>query len=224
MFGVIGRWGNDTEFDIVANAFVSLWKQAGSGEPLTIHMQRYPAVLLLWSYGIGLTLAENWPTLRSLLLYTVTSDYGDPKRIVDLLSEWFLQGNRNNIWKLLPDLQEHKTPAYERLFGISNGWRHSFAPVLADFESLHDLWEILVSLTCAETQINEIPDPNALPFWVPVGRNGWRFQSRNHFIEQIKSGSIGRELVAAGFAGGKQERLIEAANSYSGFADRSHWW
>ena len=222
MFGVIGRWGNDSEQEIVANSFLTLWKQAGAGSSPQIHIQRYPAVLLLWSYGIGLTFARNWPGLRSLLLQPAISDYGDPKQIVDLLSEWFLQGNRNEVWDLLPTSSPRGTPAYDRLFGTVDRWRSSFAPVIADFEGLHDLWEILVGLACAEKKVSEPPDPHALPFfWVPVGRNGWRFQSRDRILKRITTGNLGRELIAAGFGFGKQELLTEAAKRYSEFANRT---
>ena len=221
MLGVIGRWGNDTERDIVANAFVSLWKQAGSGESLPIHMQRYPAVLLLSSYGIGLTLAKRWRVLHSLLLHSAINEYGDPKRIVDLLSDWFLEGYRTRVWNLLPALERHKTPAHERLFGVLDTWRNSFAPVITDFEELHNLWEILVALAYVETQVGAPHNPETLPFWAPVGRNGWRFRSRNRILKQIMAGELGHELIAAGFGRGKRESLIAAADSYSDFTNRT---
>ena len=143
-----------------------------------------------------------------------------PKRIVDFLFDWFLEGYRNRAWNLLPALERHKTPAYERLLGVMESWRVSFAPILSDFEGLHDLWEILVALAYAETQISEQPDTNAMPYWVPVGRNAWRFQSRNRILKRITAGNLGRELIGAGFGRGKQELLSEAANSYSEFANK----
>ena len=223
MLAVIGRWGNDTERETVANTFLVLWKQAGAGESPSIHVQRYPAVLLLWHYGIGLTLAKRWSTLRSLLLHPAINDYGEPIRIVNLLSNWFLEGNRNEVWNLLPELKRHNTPAFEHLFGVLDRWKDSFAPVIADFDGLHDLWEILVSLTCAEMQVSEKPDPNALPCWVPVGRNCWRIKSHNRILESIRGGGLGRDLIDAGFFRGSQELLTKAANSYSEYSNRLYW-
>ena len=221
MLGVIGQWGNDTERDIVANAFVSLWKQVGSAESLHIHMRRYPPVLLLSSYCIGLTLAKRWPVLHRLLMHSAISEYGDPKRIVDLLSDWYLEGYRTRVWNLLPGLERHKTPAHDRLFSVLDTWRSSFAPVIADFEELHDLWEILVALAYVETQVGASNNPETLPFWAPVGRNGWRFPSRNRILKQITAGDLGHELIAAGFGRGKLESLTTAAADYSDFANRT---
>ena len=146
MFGVLGRWGRGTEHDVVANAVLTLWAQAGEAGSGLAHLRYYPAVLLLWSYGTGLTLAKRWPALHDLLTHPAASDYGDPKRVVDLLSQWFLDGYHNEIWKRLPSLKNCRTPASDHLFDVLDAWRESFAAVLADFEGLHDIWEILVAL------------------------------------------------------------------------------
>ena len=105
MFGVLGRWGAGTEHDIVANAVLALWDQAGAGGSRLAHLRYYPAVLLLCSYGTGLTLKKRWRALHEMLSHPFASDYGEPERIVDLLAKWFLEGRRNEIWKLLPGLR-----------------------------------------------------------------------------------------------------------------------
>ena len=220
MFGVLGRWGRGTEDDVVANAILTLWAQAGESDSGISHLRYYPAVLLLRSYGTGLTLAKRWPALHNLLSHPAASDYGDPKRVVDLLSQWFLDGYRNEIWKRLPGLKNHWTPASDHLFDIMDAWRDSFAAVLADFEGLHDIWEILVALAYLETRLGEQSDKKARPIWAPVGRNTWRHQSRQRILERISGGDLRRELIAAGFNGGQEERLTETVNSYAEFVAR----
>ena len=134
MFGVLGRSGRGTEHDIVANTVLALWAQAGTGGSRLSHLRYYPAVLLLWSYGTGLTLAKRWSAVHELLSHPAASDYGDPKRVVDLLAQWFLEGYRNEIWKCLPELKNHQAPASDHLFDVVDAWRDSFAAVLADFD------------------------------------------------------------------------------------------
>ena len=224
MFGVLGRWGSGTEHDVVANAVLALWSQAGEAGSNLAHLRYYPAVLLLWSYGTGLTLAKRWPALHDLLSHPTASDHGNPKRVVDLLSQWFLDGNRNEIWKRLPDLKNHFAPASDHLFDVLDAWRSSFAAVLADFDGLHDIWEILVALAYLEARVGEQSDNNARLVWTPVGRNGWRHQSRQRILERIAGGNLRRELIAAGFGGGQEERLAATVNSYSDFVASLRWW
>ena len=224
MFGVLGRWGSDAEQDTVANAVLALWAREGKVHSALANLRHYPAVLLLWSYGMGLTLAKRWSVVHDLLSHPTDSEYGDPKRIVDLLAEWFLHGYGNNIWKCLPGLENHWTPASDRLFSVMDTWRDSFAVVLADFESLHDVWEILVVLAYCETRVAEQSANSAKPFWAPWGRNSWRHQSRQRIVERIQGGDLRRDLIAAGFSNGQEGHLMGTVNSYSDFVGTLRLW
>lgn len=218
MFGVLGRWGRGTEQDIVANAVLTLWALAGKEGPGLAHLRYYPAVLLLWSYGTGLTVAKRWTDLHNLLSHPAASDYGDPERLVDRISRWFLHGYRNKIWQYLPGLENHRTPASDHLFAVLDTWRNSFAAVLADFEVVHDTWEILVALAYLETRVDEQADNSARPPWAPAGRNTWRHQPRQLILDRVADGALHHELIAGGFSGGQQERLKAVVKSYSEFA------
>ena len=220
MFGVLGRWGRATEQDVVAHAILTLWAQAAKGGSDLAHFRYYPAVLLLWSYGTGLTLAKRWPALHDLLSHPAANDYSDPQRMVDLLSRWFLDGYRNNLWKCLPGLENHWTPASDHLFAVVDAWRDSFATILADFETLHDIWEILVALTYLETHVDEQAHDDARPPWAPGGRNTWRHQPRQRILGRISGGDLHRDLIAGGFGGGQEERLAAIVTSYSDFVAR----
>ena len=224
MFGVLGRWGRGTEHDVVTNAVLALWAQAGEVRSGIAHFRYYPAVLLQWSYGTGLTLARRWTAVHSLLTHLAASDYDDPPRVVDLLGRWFLAEASEKNWKLLPGLNERWAPASDHLYDVLNAWRGSFAAVHADFEGLHDIWEILVALAYLETRVDEQSDFNANPPWSPVGRNGWRNQSRQRILERIARGNLRREILSAGFSGGQQEHLTATVNSYSSFVAGLRWW
>ena len=217
MFGVLGRWGDGSDQDFVANAVLILWDHEGGASSGHAHFRRYAAVLLIWSYGAGLTVANRWSALHGLLSYRIANDRGEQKRVVDLLGEWFLAGYRNNIWKHLPGLENHRTPDSDHLFDILCTWRDSFAPVLADFEGLYDIWEILVALAYGETYATNPSDNKLLPFWTPIGRNSWRYHSRQRILRRIASGDLRHPLVAAGFGGREDEHLLATINSYSDF-------
>ena len=224
MFGVLGRWDDGTEHDTVVNAIIVLWARLQETESSIPALHQYPAVLLLWAYGTGLALAERWRCLHGLLSQPVPSDseYDHPKRLVYTVSHWFVNGNRNNIWNQLPGLKDHHTPAFDHLLDILNGWRDSFAAVHADFEGVHDVWEILFALTYCEAADGE-PTRSGLPFWSPLGRVGWRHRSRERILQRIRNTGLRRELVEAGFADGDDERLTAIVDDYARFLSEMHW-
>ena len=213
MLGVLGRWGDGGETDDVANILITLSK-GPTTQPSVVHLNGYPTVLLLWSYGTGLVMANRWRELHDLLSHAVDGDVGQPTRLVDIPARWFLEGNRNDFWKRMSGLEDRKTPASDHLFEILNTWRISFAPVASDFEGLHDTWEILFSLTYSETRVSE--EPGVMPPWTHVGRNLWRAQSRHRVLDRI-SGELRRDLLEAGFFGGSRTRLGLVVDSYTTF-------
>ena len=222
ILGVLGRWGDGAESDDVANILLTLSTQPNSQSGL-VHLHRYPVVLLLWAYGTGLAVANRWRALHDLLSHPVDADSGEPTeptRLVDIPARRFLDGNRNDFWKRLPGLEERKTPASDHIFAVLDTWRTSFAPVVSDFEGLHDIWEILFSLTYSETQVSE--EPNARPPWTHIGRNLWRYRSRRRILERILS-DLRRDLLDAGFSGGSKTRLARTVESYAAFVDPLTW-
>ena len=216
MLGVFGRWDDGTAHDSAVSGLVAVWLQSAESKPAVVHLRHYPAALLLWAYGIGLTVAKRWRDLHSLLSHPVNSGYGGPQRFVYVVSEWLLAGYRNELWKRLPGLQDRRTPDSDHRYCVLNRWRDSFAEVLPDFEDLHDLWEVLFALTYCEPAAGE----PARDGWTPVGRNVWRHQSRDRILARIVDGDLHGELVAAGLAGGSGDRLADNVRTYADFVGR----
>ncbi len=158
------------------------------------YLRYYPAVLLLWAYGIGLTIARRWRDLHHLLSHPVHTVHGGPHRFVYVVSEWLLEGYRNEIWERLPDLQG-RTPDSDHRYGVLDGWRNSFAAVMPDFEDLHDTWEILFALIYCEHAPAET-DRQSMHFWAPIGRNVSRWASRDRILARITDGDLHDDLVS----------------------------
>ncbi len=216
VLGVLGRWGDGTENDSVVNGLVAVWLEAGESKPAIEYLRYYPAVLLLWAYGIGLTIARRWGDLHHLLSHPVHTVHGGPHRFVYVVSEWLLEGYRNRTWTRLPSLQNHRTPDSDHRFGVLDRWRNSFAAVMPDFEDMHDTWEILFALIYCE-QVPGETDRQSTHFWAPVGRNTWRWASRDRILARIVDGDLHNDLIAAGLAGGSRDRLAATAASYADF-------
>lgn len=227
MAGSLGRWGDGHEMAGIVNAILELVRQAdevrGGGTSLP-SLRAYPAVLLLVAYGVGLTHAGRWDILVRLLRHPVARLDGTLERVVDKLFLWNWEGADKRIWHQLPGLEERYTPLSDHLCGVMDGWRASFAAVVADFEDLFDTWEILGSLAyCERMTMDELQGEN-VSTWIPVGRNGWRSQSRQRVLARILGGDTLGELIDAGFGGGSAEKLVAAVRKYNDAAQRMGWW
>lgn len=222
MFGVLGRWGKGTEYEIVTSAFSALWPKAGSAGSGLHLLRYYPAVLLLWSYGVGLTFANQWIALYRLLSQSVTSDYRDSTSLAYLLRDWFRDGSHDSIWRLLPGYERHYMAAADHLFEVLDTWRDSYAALYPDFDRLHDIWEILIALAYCESEASTQSDNNTW-FWAPIGRSGVRPQPRQQILERITGGDLRSQLLAAGFCAGNEEQLTATVKSYSNFINKIIW-
>ena len=220
VLGVLGRWQDSIEHDSVVNALLAVWAQCGETNPAIAHLRCYPAVLLLWAYGIGLTIAKRWRDLHGLLSHTVSGGNDrNPQRLVYVVSEWFLDSYRNELWKHLPGLKDRYAPVSDHLYGVLNNWRDSFAAVLPNFEDLHDTWEILFALIYYESNADERERDG----WAPVGRNGWRHHFRRTFLARVAQGDLCSELAAAGMAGGSGDRIAANVERYTDFVAGLRW-
>ena len=222
MFGVLGRWGKGTEHEIVTSAFSALWPKAGNAGSGLHRLRYYPAVLLLWSYGVGLTFANQWSVLYRLLSHSVTSDYRDSTRLAYLLRDWFLHGSHDSIWRLLPGYERHYMAAADHLFEVLDAWRDSYAALYPDFDRLQDIWEILIVLAYCESEASTQSD-NSTWFWAPIGRSGVRPQPRQQILERITGGDLRSQLLTAGFCAGNEEQLTATVKSYSNFINKIIW-
>ena len=225
MAGALGRWGDDHEVDGVVNAVLALVRQADEvrdGVTSLLYFRAYPAVLVLASYGLGLTYTGRWKALHRLLSHLLQRADGEPARVVDKLFLWTWDGGEDRIWHQLPELERHHTPLSDHLCTVMDGWRASFAAVVADFEELYDTWEILGSLGYCETLSMEQLEAEDGHFWAPVGRNGWR-RSLERIVRRIATGDGLDALVSAGFGAGSPERLAASVKQYARFSSRMRW-
>jgi hypothetical protein len=85
MVGVLGRWGDDSEFPLVLDIIRSLYAYAekvGNGLTTYLNIRSYPAVLAFTAYRLGLTRAERWGALHRLFSAVILPQYKKPIRAV----------------------------------------------------------------------------------------------------------------------------------------------
>ncbi|TGG92163.1 MAG: hypothetical protein ERJ67_06740 [Aphanocapsa feldmannii 277cV] len=215
MFGVLGRWGDSTAHDAVVNAIFHLLSQFEAMQPKIKYLRYYPAILLFWAYGIGLTAANRLGDLHDLLsrrpIPNSTDNYLILRKrfIYFIIEEWYY---KVNAWNFMPDLESSETPFSDHLFkDIFDKWRKNFAPILADFKGIYDTWEILLALTYCEKADDEMPLEYKLDC-LRISDRAWRLQRPERICKQIRN--LRRELITAGFADGNEERLAEIIDEY----------
>ncbi|WP_200276774.1 SIR2 family protein [Rhodovulum adriaticum] len=230
MAGVLGRWGDGSEFSLIGDVIKGLCAHAdreGAGLKVWLVIRTYPAVLAMTGYGLGLVRAGRWRELHRLFSLPVNKRH-DPetKRAVQRLFLWAWEGGNNDYWKQLEGLDDRKTALSDHLCDLFAAWSKSFVGVLPDFERLYESWEILGSLThleCAEKDELDAAlaeEPRNGWIWCPVGRSGWHHDMRQQILEDFLNDATKREILEAGFAKGDEEFLQKAVENYRRLASR----
>ena len=230
MAGVLGRWGDGSEFSLIADVLKSLCAHAaleGSGPTVWLDIRAYPAVLVMTGYGLGLVRAGRWLELHRLFSLPVSKRYDrEAKRAVDRLFLTAWEGGGNDYWKHLEGFDNRKTALSDHLLGLFLDWGKSFVGVLADFERLYESWEVLGSLTYLEdTEIAGLDAALAAErhngwVWCPMGRSGWHSDKRERILEGFLSEPDKQALLGAGFAKGDSDFLEKAVANYRRLASR----
>lgn len=234
MAGVLGRWGDGKEFDVVQDVLRSLYHHAGKvGNGLThwLNLRSYPAVLVFTAYGIGLTKAARWDTLLKLFSSTLTIEHREPQRIVSTLFLWSWAGGEQQIWQQLEGMDRRKTPLSDHLLEVMTHWHKSFTGADANFELLFERFELMGSLAAFhendEAQLEKAVETSAtrndVLAWMPIGRSGWHSAGARTLLQELEDESRITELLEAGFAKGSRRFLQLFAENFKLYARRISW-
>lgn len=234
MAGVLGRWGDGKDLEVVLDVLRSLYYQAGkNGNGLTawLNLRSYPAVLIFTAYGIGLTKATRWDALLKLFTSTLASEYRDPKRIVStlFLGEW--KGGEQQLWQQIEGMERYKTPLSDHLLQVMSHWCKSFTGADANFELLFDRFELLGSLAAfhendeaqMEISLASSPTQNDRPVWMPSGRVTWSEVRTQALLQELEDEHRIAELLKAGFAKGSQRFLQLFIENIKRIVSRMRW-
>lgn len=214
MAGVLGRWGDDGEHALVVDIIRSLCAHAykkGSGNPRYLGLRSYPAVLIMTTYGLGLTRAERWAAVHRLFTASIDRPFGEPVPVTEtlFLSAW--KGGDDDIWRKLEGLEQLRTPLSDHLLALASEWRKRFIGLTPDFELLFERFEFLGSLADfgrnekAHVQ-DDLADHSRIGLtWMPVGRVGWHIANAEKLVAEIQALPMKTALLQAGFGKGDPE-------------------
>lgn len=234
MAGVLGRWGDGKDFDVVLDVLRSLYHHAskiGSGLTAWLNLRAYPAVLIFTAYGIGLTKAARWDMLLKLFSSALATEHREPQRIVSTLFLWSWAGGEQQLWQQLEDMDRRKTPLSDHLLEVMTHWRKSFTGADASFELLFERFELMGSLAAFhendEAQLEKAIEASAarndVLAWMPVGRAGWHSSGARTLLQELEDESRIVELLKAGYAKGSRRFLQLFVENFKLYARRMGW-
>ncbi|RCV90040.1 SIR2 family protein [Billgrantia montanilacus] len=234
MVGILGRWGDGSEFILTIDVLRALHNHAGkigSGLSVFLNLRSYPAVLVFTAYGIGLTKARRWKELHQLFSATLAMGNSGPQRVVSTLFLWAWAGGEQQLWQNLEEMNDRKTPLSDHLLEITTEWKASFVGVDANFELLFERFETLGSLASFEdhdeTQLEEAAKStaahNGVLAWMPIGRVGWHRQSAQILLQELQNEAFIVELLESGYAKNSRRFLELFVQNFKGHTNRMHW-
>jgi len=158
--GVLGRWGDGSEFPLVLDIIHSLYAHAEAirgGLTAWLNLRSYPAVLGLSAYGLGLTRAQRWATLHDLFKAQISPQNRKLKEIVDELFPGAWQGGIKDYWMHVQGLERAITPLNDHILNLFSEWGKSFVGVPPDFTLMYERFELLGALAHLEQRDERTP-------------------------------------------------------------------
>ena len=216
--GVMGRWGDDSNTPLMLELVGSIWAHTiknENGQVKWLDLRSYPAVLIMTSYGLGLTRSARWIDLHDMFTSKLPNAQGESYRVVEelFLSCW--RGGRDEIWRSKENFENVSIPLSEHLYQSFSDWGKSFVGIYPDFEMLFERFEILASITYLEIESKKNLE-NSLNsssrqmwdwIWMPFGRSMWNSRVRKKVFDEIQSEDSKSTMTKAGFANGDKELL-----------------
>jgi len=232
MIGVLGRWGDGSEFSLVLDVVRSLYAQAekaGNGLAVYLRIRSYPAVLAFTAYALGLTRSERWSALHSFFNAVIDRQQRDPVRAIDALFLWAWKGTEDDAWKQIEELDRRKTPLSDHLLDVFSEWAKRFLGLASDFELMFERFEMLGSLAYLEkhekTEIQQglASNPQQGWTWMPTGRAGWHSSNARKLLAEFEAEITKAALLEGGFGKGDSEFIDAFIANFNRVAGRMSW-
>lgn len=228
IFGVLGRYGKGDEFRDAVEVITRLGhRESGSGFNFLVNLRTYPAVLLLYAYGIALLKAHRFTDLFKLFSESINvgrRDYVPTVASHLLLSRW--EGAEHDPWNLLYGKEQRRAALSDYLHGVFENWTVDYLFTNGEFTTLFVQFELLGTLA----YIGQANDKSMLQAALkaqsyvraPMGRAVWDGRTARSILDSWK-GELKPVLLQAGFARGDQEYLALAIESIVHLASNMRW-
>lgn len=186
---VAGQWAEGPQVTPWGKGLAKLsMRRADGGNQIFLALQRYPATLLLYAFGLGAVLAERWDSLHAMFSGVVVREHREDKRVVELVPVWALFEFGGDGMKILPGREREYTPLNNRI--ASQMWNlvgKAFQSEPA-FNLAFDWFEVLAALNYAIPTVEKSGN-----YWTLPGAYGWRRDNMRRIVSAIR-----QDLTTAG--------------------------
>jgi hypothetical protein len=217
IFGVLGRWGGDSEAALALRLVESFALQpSANGLTHLLALRSYPAMILAYAFGLGAYAAGDLSKVNQLFSLNLAPNESDPETF---LSSLFLErwgGSRGNPWLALPEFGGHAQQAMlsAHLHVTFSAWTKDYLFGPREFDSTFHGFELLASLTSVisngskENLVAALADSQG-GNWVPtpLGRVMWDEATRNRLLRQWSAPEGNAALLGVGLAERDAEHL-----------------
>jgi hypothetical protein len=204
--GVVGRWGSQHEHDLMLEVIQTLLTNAYArrvGHQAWIELKRYPAALVFYGYGLGLTRAGRLSDLYALMEHPVANQTSVRVPLIEELSPYYLEDQTGSrVWESLDD--GNSSSIYDRLAEtLTPAWSTSFAGV-SDPTQLYERFELFCLLQLFkyrdvnEESLTDAIQKNQFSRWIH-GRLGTVRAARRRLSEEMSLEEFRAPLSKAGF-------------------------
>ncbi|PZP61527.1 MAG: hypothetical protein DI604_30005 [Delftia acidovorans] len=221
---VAGQWSERSQLTPWVKAMVKLsQRRANAGVSLWLDLQRYPATLLLYAFGLGAVASARWEALNTLLNVQVQREHREDKRAVELVPIWTLFQRGGDVMKVLPGRESQYTPLNNHVEVLLWGMFGSSFPSKLAFELAFDRLEILCALAYAVPEIQR-----SERYWTLPGAYGWRRNNLERIFAELRKelealGDVS-PLVASGLIGATATQGIENLAQLERLVPEFRWY
>jgi hypothetical protein len=210
---VVAYWSQTTDERIVPRAIARLAnapdRSAGTGTWLDLAL--YPAVLVLYSAGLGAVIGRREMLLAQLLTQATIRQRDDWKPAA--LALHAPAAIEHRVAQQLPGLDRRHTPVSDHLVEVLRPWLEELEPDQGSYEWAFDRFEYLFGLIAYDISRQE-----RSAGWGAVGRFSWRGQYGNGIEVPVEAeiASLGDQwpLLRAGLFGRDLARLRESVTGW----------
>lgn len=232
VFGLLGRWGIGLEFELATSAIKQFSiPSMTNGYTIYIAMQRYPGMLLMYAYGLGLLKAGRYKELFKLFSVNVPNSHNKGVPIVtrSFLGAWESMDHR--LWQKLPGLDGRRTALSDHLEEIFRDSTVDYIYIPPEFTSLFEEFETIGALAFLtfSTDVNGLKEAQKGDdfgrnfVWCPIGRFAWDSNVRDGILEKWRNPEYAKPILNAGFAGGDQAFFDLALENICRICGRFEW-
>jgi SIR2-like domain len=220
---VAGQWSEGAQVNPWARALAKLSQRRVQGGIVTwLELQRYPATLLLYAFGLGAVATEQLASLHAMFNSVVTRENREDKRALELVSVWELFEQGADIMKALPERERQFTPLQNHLEAL---FVPLFRPHFASENAFHvafDRLEVLAALSYAIPAVEK-----GERYWTLPGSYGWRHENRQRIFGEVRASleSLGDRspFVISGIVGKTALNGLENLTKLEKFVAEFRW-